>query len=359
MKIAVCGINPASIHFRVYLEFLAAQGHDVTVITDTATVAAPVKVIDFARPIRGRRFMPPGGGFAVLLWRLRRALRSGDFDVLDVMQVTPAGVYAACLWRGPLVLDFWGSDIMRLDQRPWLVRRLMRRAIAKASRIHAVSRQMAAALVSQGADEALIETFQYGVDLSGFAFAPGRGRSETVVWSRGLREFYRLETMLRAWPAVLRLRPHARLVVTQSDASLERWQALAAELGVAGSVAFIGRVSHDELAETLRRAAVWVSIPPSDGAPLSLLEAMASGALPVVSDLASVREWLSDDRAVFVRVIDAEHVAAAVVSGLELAAGGAYAQANRRIVEERGDRRLNLPRWERLLVAAAAARRTV
>lgn len=301
----------------------------------------------------------PGGGFAVLLWRLRRALRGGDFDVLDVMQVTPAGVYAACLWRGPLVLDFWGSDIMRLDQRPWLVRQLMRRALAKASCIHSVSRQMTAALVSHGADETVIETFQYGVDLSGFAFAAGGGRPETVVWSRGLREFYRLETMLRAWPEVLRRRPRARLIVTQADPSLERWQALAAELGVAGSVAFVGRVSHEELAASLREAAVWVSIPPSDGAPLSLLEAMASGALPVVSDLESVREWLGDERAVFVPVVDNEHLAAAVVTGLELAADGTHAQENRRIVEERGDRRLNLPRWERLLERAAAGRQTV
>ena len=41
MKIAVCGINPKSIHFRVYIKFLAARGHDVTVITDTESVDAP------------------------------------------------------------------------------------------------------------------------------------------------------------------------------------------------------------------------------------------------------------------------------------------------------------------------------
>lgn len=354
MKIAVCGINPKSIHFRVYLDFLVAQGHDVTVITDTRTVEAAVEVLDFARPIRGRRAMPPGMAFLVLLWRLRRALHSRRFDVLDIMQVTPAGVYAAWLWHGPLVLDFWGSDIMRLDQRPWLVRLLMRRVVAKADCIHSVSRQMTAELASRGAREATIETFQYGVDLAAFRFALGERRAETVVWSRGLREFYRLETMLRAWPTVLARRPGARLVVTQHDASIDRWKALADELGIADSVAFVGRVSHEELAETLRRAAVWVSIPPSDGAPLSLLEAMASGALPVVSDLESVREWVDPGRAIFVGTVDAEHLADAVVRGLELAGDGAHVAANRRIVEERGDRRLNLPHWERLLMRAGS-----
>jgi glycosyltransferase involved in cell wall biosynthesis len=357
MKVAVCGINPKSQHFRRYLDFLVAQGYDVTAITDADTVAPAVTVVNFARPIRGRRFMPPGVPLGVLLWRLRRALRRGGFDVLDVQQVTPVGLYAAMLWRGPLVLDFWGSDIMQLDRRPWPLRLLMRRVIAKAACIHSVSDQITRALVARGADETTIETFQYGVDLSEFTFAPGGRDCQTVVWSRGLREFYRLETMLRAWPAVVRRRPAARLIVTKSGANIDRWKALAEELGIGASVEFVGRVPYDEVGEILRRAAVWVSIPPSDGAPLSLLEEMASGAFPVVSDLDSVREWLDDDRAVFVPQVDAEHLAEAVVRGLELAADGAYATANRRVVEERGDRRLNLPRWERMLVRAAAQAR--
>jgi glycosyltransferase involved in cell wall biosynthesis len=94
-------------------------------------------------------------------------------------------------------------------------------------------------------------------------------------------------------------------------------------------------------------------VPPSDGAPLSLLEAMAAGALPVTADIPSMREWIAEGRGVLVGDVSPEGVAAGLARGLELAAQGAYAAPNRRLVEERGDRAVNLPRWEAMLVAAA------
>src|SRR5665647_2371499 len=291
MKIAVCGVDPRSNHYRTYVNFLASRGHNVTVITNTNDVDAPVDVVNIARKITGLRFMPPGMGLLIRLSRLFRALRSAPFDVLDVMQVTPDGVYAAWLWRGPLMLDFWGSDILRLETRPWWIRRLMPRVVRKADRIHAVSEHMTRVLVAMGADPSRIETFQYGADL-----------------------------------------------------------------GVEQSVTFLGLVSREEVSARLRRAAVWVSIPPSDGMPLSLLEAMASGALPVVSDLDTMREWLDESRAVFVDSASPEHVAEAILRGLTLAEDGAYAEPNRRAVQQRGDRQANLPRWERMLLAAAGRR---
>ena len=55
----------------------------------------------------------------------------------------------------------------------------------------------------------------------------------------------------------------------------------------------------------------------------------------------------------FVDGADPGDVAKAILHGLTLAEDGAYAEPNRRAVEERGDRQVNLPRWERMLLAAA------
>ncbi|HEY5276820.1 MAG TPA: glycosyltransferase family 4 protein, partial [Coriobacteriia bacterium] len=189
MKVAVCCVNPRSNHFRTYVSFLASRGHDVTVITNADTVDAPVQVVNFAGKIPGYRFMPPGMGLLIRLSRLFRALRSAPFDILDVMAVTPDGVYAAWLWRGPLMLDFWGSDIHRLEARPWWIRRLMPRVVRKAERIHAVSEHMAQVLVTLGADPSRIETFQYGVDLTQLGFGGAPRTSQQILASRGLREF--------------------------------------------------------------------------------------------------------------------------------------------------------------------------
>jgi glycosyltransferase involved in cell wall biosynthesis len=145
------------------------------------------------------------------------------------------------------------------------------------------------------------------------------------------------------------------LFVTKADAPLDKLQALVRELGSEAAVTFLGLVPRADVAEELRRAAVWVSIPPSDGAPLSLLEAMACGPVPVVSDLDTVREWLDETRAVFVRDVSPQGVAERIVRGLQMAEDGSYASPNRLVVEQRGDRQVNLPRWEAMLRAAVSS----
>jgi glycosyltransferase involved in cell wall biosynthesis len=363
VKVGVCGITPSSVHFRTYVEFLVERGHEVTVLTndyqmpveiDLGSAQGSLKVVNFARHTRLVKWLPRGLRLIPRVVKLRRALRAGDFDVLDVMQVTPDGVYAALMWHGPLVLDFWGSDIMRLDIRPWWVRRLMPRAIRKASMIHSVSDDMTDRLLSYGADRDRVETFQYGIDLGRFRFEPAPHRAGRVVHTRGLRPFYRSDVLIRALPLVRETRPDVTLALTGGTDEMADLKAVAAEAGVAEEAEFLGFVTDDEVAAELRSASVWVSIPPTDGTPLSLLEAMGSGALPVVSDLPTVRDWIDEDRGVFAKEITPEGVAAALLRGLALSETAHYAEPNRRIVEERGDRNINLPRWEGLLQRAAA-----
>ena len=365
MKVGVCGITPSSVHFRTYVEFLIERGHEVTVLTndyemltqvDLGTAQGSLEVVNFARHTRLIKLLPRGLRLIPRVVKLRRALREHQFDVLDVMQVTPDGVYAALMWHGPLVLDFWGSDIMRLDIRPWWVQRLMPRAIRKAKVIHSVSNEMTQRLLSHGADRDRIETFQYGIDLARFRFEPAPHRPGRIVHTRGLRPFYRSDVLIRALPLVRAQRPDVTLAMTGGTDEMSDLKAIAAEVGVADEIEFLGFVTDDEVAAQLRSASVWVSIPPTDGTPLSLLEAMGSGALPVLSDLPTVRDWIDEDRGVFVSDITPEGVAGALLLGLNLSESADYAEPNRRIVEERGDSNINLPRWEGLLERAAASR---
>ena len=371
LRVAVFGLTPTSIHYLTYVRFLASRGHYVTCLTNAPRVDAPVRVVDFTRYRALAARLPRGVRMLPKLAIMTECLLNRRFDVLDIMQVTPDGVLAALIWRGPLVLDFWGSDVLRLDQRPWWVRWLMPRVLAKAGAIHSVSQQMTTELVRLGARPARIETFQYGIDVGFFAPAPAPGTGaepdahlheapagKVILSTRGLRSFYRIETIVRALPHVLAREPEARLELTGADdVETPRLQALAAELGVGERVAFLGFVTREELAEHLRAACVWVSVPPSDGAPLSLLEAMAAGALPVVADIPSMREWLGESRGVLIAEVTPEGVAAAILDGFARAADAAVAAANRRLVEERADSTANLPRWEALLARTAQAGR--
>jgi hypothetical protein len=59
---------------------------------------------------------------------------------------------------------------------------------------------------------------------------------------------------------------------------------------------------------------------------------------------------------VFVSEVTPEKVAEGIVEGFRMAATAEYAAANRAVVEARGDRAKNLPRFVRIVEAAAAGR---
>jgi glycosyltransferase involved in cell wall biosynthesis len=60
------------------------------------------------------------------------------------------------------------------------------------------------------------------------------------------------------------------------------------------SVRFLGQVPHKEMPNLLAQTDIYVSTSLFDGTSVSLLEAMASGAFPIVTDIPANREWIID-----------------------------------------------------------------
>jgi glycosyltransferase involved in cell wall biosynthesis len=91
---------------------------------------------------------------------------------------------------------------------------------------------------------------------------------------------------------------------------------------------------------------------------VSLLEAMASGAIPVVSDLEGNREWVSEgDGARLFRPGDAVEVTRAIRRVLDDPVWAEAARLrNRRTVEERADESVNMARIEFLFESLARGR---
>ena len=78
------------------------------------------------------------------------------------------------------------------------------------------------------------------------------------------------------------------------------------KLNISSSVQFLGRVPHEEMPELLIQADIYVSTSLDDGTSVSLLEAMGTGTFPIVTDIPSNKEWISDGVNGFLVPIDKE-----------------------------------------------------
>jgi glycosyltransferase involved in cell wall biosynthesis len=116
-----------------------------------------------------------------------------------------------------------------------------------------------------------------------------------ILSTRTLREEpYSISTLIRAMKLIAEGAPDARCTIAGDGPDRARYESLTRELGLERVVRFEGWADPQRLAHLLRGHRIYVSVSRADGASVSLFEAMAAGAYPVVSDIDANREWIRD-----------------------------------------------------------------
>ena len=121
-------------------------------------------------------------------------------------------------------------------------------------------------------------------------------RSFRILSNRNLLPIYNVSMLIRAIPIVLKEEPDTKFLIAGEGAEKEDLEREAERLNINSSVKFLGRVPHEKMPNLLAEADIYVSTSSYDGTSVSLLEAMGSGAFPIVTDIPSNREWISDGK---------------------------------------------------------------
>ena len=234
-----------------------------------------------------------GGNVALLrsLPRVARWLRQVQPDWLHAHYLTSHGTLAWLAQRalrvpGRLVGSAWGSDILVTPARgaPW--RWLTRRVLRACALTTSDSQVMAARMRELGATDVMV--FPFGLEAMP---PPHPAKDPSLVFTnRGLEPIYDPTRVLRVFAAMARHRPGLHLVVANDGSLRASLEALADRLGLGGRVQFVGRLDAATQATWYDRAQWFLSLPTSDSVAVSVLEAMAHGCIPLLSDLPANRE---------------------------------------------------------------------
>lgn len=244
---------------------------------------------------------PAAGGGNVALLRelphLVRWLRQVRPDWVHAHYLTSHGTLAWAA-RALARLDYriagsaWGSDILVTPRHSALMRALTRRVLRACTLTTSDSEHMAQQMRALGAADVMV--FPFGLEALPAAPDLAAKKPHLVFANRGLEPIYAPERVLDAFAALQRLWPDAQLVVANDGSLRAALVERARAAGLGDAVRFVGRLDAATQDGWYARAQWLLSLPHSDSVAVSVLEAMAHGCIPLLSDLPANRELVRD-----------------------------------------------------------------
>jgi len=339
--------DSTSVHTKRWLGYFREAGHDLSIITlgkKRETLDGIRHLANFSAYYYGSPYFLP------VLFQTRRIVRKENPDIVHGHFVHQYGWLAAMTGRHPLVMTAWGTDILNLpaSSRVKIGKYLTQSALKKADLLTATSEHLKSEMIRLGACADKVHVVFWGVDIdrfkpdadtAGLRVKLGIETGQTVILSnRNQSRLYNNDVVIEAMSRVLKAFLGTILILQNSGGNLEpELKSLARKLEIEESVRFLPQLPHAELPALYALAAVYVSVPSWDAGPVSLKEAMACGAVPVISDLPGPGEWVADEvNGKVVPVRDAEKLADAIGDLLRCREKCArFARENIRLIKEK------------------------
>ncbi len=269
----------------------------------------------------------------------------------DLIHAGPAqscGFMMALSGFHPYVFMSWGYDILfdmdKNDYSKWVTRFAVTRADALVCDCDAVRNKVSE---MRPFPEDKIAQFPWGVDF--LHFAPGGSSLKLrekagwrdafiVITTRYWSQLYGTYIVLESFRNAHEKREELRLVMVGHGPQADYVNRFIDNNGLGDCVLLPGPVTRDDMRDYFREADLYLSCSKTDGASVSLLEAMATGLPVVVTDGPGNAEWVSQGaNGWLAEGVDDFSDAIITASGSDSAALETMSRANRKQIENRAD----------------------
>lgn len=231
---------------------------------------------------------------------LNKVMRSYSPDVIHIQQANSIAyltLHAAKKIHVPKILTAWGSDILTTPSEGPLYRQMVKWNLHHSDYFTSDAVTVADRMKELHSDKNIdVTVVNFGIDVK----FPSVEKENIIYTNRLHKKLYRIDKIIRAFRKVADSFTDWRLIIAAEGEETNYLKQLVSDEDLNNRVEFVGWVSKEENFKLYAKAKIFVSVPDSDATSISLLEAMAAGCVPVVSDLPSNHEWIEDGRNGFI-----------------------------------------------------------
>ncbi len=284
-----------SIHTQRWAEYFGGRGHDVHLITyDPMNRELP----GVTEHIASSRWKNLYLAFLPRQLQIARIVREIRPDIIHAHFIAKYGFHLPGLHFRPAIVSAWGDDVLILPLKNRFIRYYTRKVLGSASLIYAVSRDIRDHLLHDfNVPPTRVNYLPFGIDTD--LFRPDGTRNERdgstieVFSNRGFYPVYDNETLVRGFALACARDPGFHLTLKGEGPEEQKIRALVAGLLLKDKVTFRNKTAYAEVPVDYRNADIFITTSVSDGTPVSVLEAMASGLLCIATSVGGIPEWVT------------------------------------------------------------------
>ncbi|MEA3227408.1 MAG: glycosyltransferase family 4 protein [Planctomycetota bacterium] len=303
-------------HIGPYLDYFKSAGHEVNFVSMSP---GPERGVPTYNVGLGRKYSETEGKwkYPISMLRARRLVRILKPDIVHAHYATSCGLTALACGFHPTVVTVHGSDLtVGIKSRIW--RPLLKKIFEFADCVNTVSTDLQSMVESLGIRTDKLETLTLGIDTDKFSLSQRhqfvKSQPLRLICTRRLESVFDHYTIIDALVALKEKQIKFEMTFVGDGSLLGELTRHVNDIGLDDSVEFAGRLDNDDLPEVLSNHDVYLSASLWDGTSLSLMEAMATGLFPIVSNIRANSSWLEHGvDGLLHKVGDSENLAECIV----------------------------------------------
>jgi len=374
MKIMLLS-DAASIHTVRWAQYFAGRGHEVHLLSNNP-LDSPLEEVKL-HIIKRIRYIPIIStpiNLVLSVIQVRRLAGKNQIDLLNAHYISNFGIIGSLTGIHPFVASAWGSDVLRLGKKPSTRKFLVILCMRVADAVTTTAIQTREYVINTFNLKPEVVRIPWGIDLNIFrrgytkevsALKESLGLNPgipVILSNRTMREDYSIESIVDSIPEVLREHPNAVFLFIRGYGTpeyVEKIDSRARDLGILKNIRIVSQlVSPKDMAVFLNASNAFISLAKTDQFASSIMEGMACGTIPILSNLAVYKQYLKDEEnALFVNFDNSDEIARAVNFCIDNPnIREEFYIINREIIEREEDWSRNAKRMEELFEALLTGR---